>query len=339
MNLLEISTRLGVSVSTVSRALRNAEGVDSRTRAKVLSIAAKGGYKRPARTRQQKAGKTRTLLVLSRQGSTTFQYGSMAGMSQAAIGLNVSILTHQAPKDAPESILIPRLQPPAMRAGQIDGIILLDEWPEAVVRSLQDWRPVVALLHDYPSVDLVGIDAASGMDLLVAYLMEVRHGLCGFYGPGRDTAFSLRLKASFLLACMARGIVPHLVSERGTDPHVGPAPRDPADTVRHLSGLGVKSWICPDSDSAERLLGIATVHGLRVPDDLGIAVFSPTGTGTRTLRQWTSLDYNADDLGVAAVRRILHRLEAPEESHRKILLDARIAHGDTTPAPTNRTSP
>ena len=119
MKLTDISGRLGLSVSTVSRALRNAEGVDTQTRSRVLAEAARAGYRGAARQRLARGVKTRTVLALSRNDSSSMSYDAMAGMSQAAIELNVSILTHQAPHEFPESILNPKLQPPAMRAGVV----------------------------------------------------------------------------------------------------------------------------------------------------------------------------------------------------------------------------
>ena len=94
---------------------------------------------------------------------------------------------------------------------------------------------------------------------------------------------------------------------------------------------GVRSWVCPDVACAELLAEAGRSARLRVPADLSVAVFQPGIRPSTSPARWTSLEVPAEDLGIAAVRRLLNRIEAPDESVRRILLKARLAVGDTTP--------
>jgi LacI family transcriptional regulator len=327
MNLSDISTRLGLSVSTISRALRNAEGVDSKTRSRVVAEAARSGYKGRG---NPKGGKTRTFLALCRNDAGTIPSGVMEGMSQAAIELNVSILTHQTPHDTPESILNPKLQPLALRAGQVDGIVLLHEWPEAVVAKLQQMLPVVSLLLDYSDVDVAGIDAMEGMETLVKHLNRTRPGPVGYFGHCRDSAFSGHLYAAFTAVCPDLNAGAHV--ELTSKILSGKAPLEAvsAEFCRHAK-KGIRSWVCPDAACAELLAEAGRSARLDVPADLSVAVFQPAIRPSASSVRWTSLEVPAEDLGIAAVRRLLNRMEAPAESVRRILLKTRLAVGETTP--------
>jgi len=319
MKLTDISSRLGLSVSTVSRALRNAEGVDTQTRTRVLAEAARAGYRGPGRQRLMKTGKPRTMLALSRNDSGAVSYEAMAGMSQAAIELNVSILTHQTPHDCPESILNPKFQPPAMRAGQLDGIVLLNEWPEPVVSELQLIYPVVSMLYDYPGCDVVGIDEAKGMRTLVSRLSGA--GLPGYFGCRGGSGIHKRLRAAFRTA--QAGGAP--VIEVQHDPLATNASIDNgvAELRRHIR-QGVRSWVCPDSASADLLTASAKSPGSRTLDELVVGVFYSGNRQSAHATQWTSLEIPSEELGIAAVRRLLHRIEHPTESIRRIFLSVDI---------------
>ncbi len=319
MKLNDISSRLGLSVSTVSRALRNAEGVDTQTRTRVLAEAARAGYR--GRQRLVRSGKTRTMLALSRNDSGSISYDAMAGMSQAAIALNVSILTHQTPHDFPESILNPKLQPPAMRTGQLDGIVLLNEWPGAVVSELQQIHPVVSMLYDYPGCDFVGVDEVEGMKTLTSHFGNP--GSVGYFGVCAGTTISSRLHAAFLTLRATEKDSPVVEIPHSASAGAGSFGAVTTELSRYFE-RGVHSWICPDVPCAEILKECAHSLGPEIPDTLQVGVFHPSGRPTAT--RWTSLTIPGEELGIAAVRRLLHRIEHPSESIRRILLKAGLSN-------------
>jgi LacI family transcriptional regulator len=327
VKLTDISTRLGLSVSTVSRALRNAEGVDAQTRSRVLAAASQAGYRGASRLRRGKSGRTRTILVLSRNEAGVIGYDAMAGMSRAAVDLNVSILSHQTPQDL-ESILNPRLQPPALRAGQVDGIILLHEWPAALVADLRQLQPVVSLLHSYEGVDMIGVCALQGMELLVSHLAAGGSSSIGFLGGRPETAAARLQSAAFHAACRVCGIGGNDVGACGSE-----ALREAADMARG----GVTSWICADARPARAL----TEHlaGCGLPAAVQLAVFTPSSAQPARSPRWTSLKICADDLGIAAVRRLIRRIDCPAESPRSVLLRAGLSRGETTRDPAHSPRP
>lgn len=330
MKLTDISGRLGLSVSTISRALRNAEGVDKRTRTRVLAEATKVGYRGQKRHSRFRDVDTRTILVLSRSDGGEMHYDAMMGMSRAAVHLNVSLLSHRTPEGAPESILDPQFQPPALRAGQVDGIVLAQEWPEDLVGELQRMRPVVSLFYEYPNVDLVGIDPISGMEQLLEHVTNCPGRRAGFHGHRASSIFSKHLVGGFLSACVIRG-----------ESHPPVVALDSRSASRKgllkLVKAGVSAWICPDAASARRLSNDLESIGLTVPGDASIAVFLPTGP-MPAVTSWTSLVPSPDDFGSTAIRCLLQRINAPAESRRNVFIEARVLPaGQASPSPQTST--
>ncbi len=334
MKLTDLSCTLGLSVSTVSRALRNAEGVDTQTRTRVLAEAARAGYRGPGRQRLVRSGKTRTILALSRNDTRSVSYDALAGMSQAAIEFNVSIVTHQTPHEAPESILNPKWQPPAMRTGQVDGIVLLNEWPDPVVAELQLGHPVVSMLYDYPECDVVGLDELEAMRALVAHLEAVRSGPLGYFGFCHGPTLYNRLHDAFKTVRGRTREEPVVKVPRQIDPEKREAAHC-GELFDHIKN-GVHSWICPDGPSAELLINNARFCGDDDIRNLLVGVFYPSGRHSANETRWTSLDFPGEELGIAAVRRLLHRIEHPSESIRRIAFKAALAPGDTTSPQTIR---
>lgn len=329
MKLTDISSRLGLSVSTVSRALRNAEGVDSETRTRVLAEAARAGYRGPGRQNPARSGKPRTVLALSLNDAVSISQDAMAGMSQAAIDLNVSILTHQAQLTGAESILNPKLQPPAMRAGQLDGIVLMSGWPNSIAADLQRLLPVVSMLHDYPACDMVGLDEWEGMKTLAAHLEGMRPGPTGYFEiRGRPTG-PTRLMTAFHAVREAQPAVEIEHQEPSSGLASSPGAREFSSHVK----AGVRTWICADTRSAEVLEKLAQSLGLTVPEDVMGAIFYPSQRQASPAKGWPCLKVPSDELGIAAVRRLLHRIEHPAEPIRRILLQAGLAARETLPDP------
>jgi LacI family transcriptional regulator len=83
--------------------------------------------------------------------------------------------------------------------------------------------------------------------------------------------------------------------------------------------------------------------GLRLPEDVALVSFhGGSYPSPADLPAMTTTDVVDEELGAAAVRRLINRIECPGESRRSILVPARLQRGTTTratssqqPAPRN----
>ena len=169
-SLAEIAQRLNISASTVSRALRDLQGVHPETKVRVKKMAQELGYG-GVRPVESAANGMPTILTLVQASGSVAVMDYLSGLSAGAVECNCSMLTHYLPMERCADVLDLQRQPPAMRMGQVDGIVLICKWPDAVAERIAKMVPTVSVIHQYRAgLDRVGIDNESGMYSIVSHL-------------------------------------------------------------------------------------------------------------------------------------------------------------------------
>jgi len=200
--LKDLAARLGLSVTTVSRALGGYSDVAETTRLRVVRAAEEMGYVPDATARRLQKGRTDTLgFVIPTFGprfSDPFFSELLAGIGNEAARNNADLLVSTRPPDTAEERDAYR----RMAEGRlVDGLL--------VVRTrVQDWRiayltelgfPFVAfgradLDVDYPFVD---VDGAKGLQLVTQHLIEQGHRNLAYISAPLDLMFSVHRQAGF----------------------------------------------------------------------------------------------------------------------------------------------
>jgi LacI family transcriptional regulator len=344
INLAGIATRMGVSISTVSRALRGMEGIHADTRAEIVTIAHQMGYVTKDDTHKRSTRKGDSpyqLLALSQTTSLDIDQRFMAGMSNAAVALNASILWHLAVADQCANVLDSKLAPAALRSGQAHGLVLLHRWPLEVARALARRFPVVSIVHDYlgANIDLINIDDRRGMSELVEHLHAGGHRKIGFFGLCPEVSWSCGRFGAFVesltrldLELDPRNVVRIDLTSALSPDEFSSAPW--ADHIRSRLRDKVDAWICPSALTGRTLCHFFLDEGLRLPDDVSLADYhGGSRVNLTNLPQITTASVVDEEIGVAAVRRIINHIDNPGESRRSILIPARLALGATTRHP------
>jgi len=349
INLAAIAERLGFSVSTVSRALRGVDGIHPETRAQIAALAHQMGYVLPGRPTTH--GTARELeapqhvLALSQSNSPQVDQRYMAGMSAAAVSFNVAILSHLVAHDQCASVLAPRTAPASFRSGLIKGIVLLHRWPDAVAQSISEKFPTVSIVHDYAgsNIDQIGIDDRRGMNELIQHLYASGHRRIGFFGLCSEMTWSSARFAAYVEALTrldlefnpAQVVRIDLATALSTTEFTAEAA---FAQVRTQLGQGVDAWVCSSSMTGQSLCRHLLAQGVRLPDDMSLVSYhGSSGVLAHDLPLITSTDVVDEELGAAAIRRLINRLDNPGESRRAILVPARLALGSTSRAPVSAT--
>jgi DNA-binding LacI/PurR family transcriptional regulator len=334
-NLREIAERLDISTATVSRALRGLKGVHPRTQARILKVADEMGYER----KDERPEASRIILVLAQaSGSDNVQY-YLSGVSRGAIDCNSLVMTHYLPMDRCEEMLDPTRQPSLLRDGQVDGVLLICRWPDAVVAELARKVPLVSLVHQYPGIpmDRVGVDNESGMAGIVEHLAGLGHRKIGFFGMHPRVSWSRSRYAACFEAMLSHGLEMNLdwtvvVDEKDILAEGILDASAYVPQVKALISAGVTALICSGDQLCYGLRDALMKEGVLVPEDLSLTGYhvQPSRSG---LTELTSVSLSSEELGEAAVRRLLRRLELPDESSRTILLPCELVVGSSTSAP------
>ncbi|MBC8011616.1 MAG: LacI family DNA-binding transcriptional regulator [Burkholderiales bacterium] len=344
VNLASIAERLGVSISTVSRALRGQGGIHPETETRIVGLAHQMGYHTRATPRVEAApgrSELRHVLVLSQSSSPHVDQRYMAGMSGAAVSANVAILSHLVAEQDCRTILDPRLGPASLRAGLVKGIVFLHRWPQDVIAQISESFPTVSIVHDFPgtSADLIGVDDRAGVAELVAHFMEAGHRRIGFFGLCPGVSWSGSRFAAYVEALFRHGLefdakdVVRLDEAAALSPSEFGAD-DWAKKIDERRRAGVDAWLCASAITGRSLCRHFIETGTEMPRDVALA--SCHGGSARTsvgLPPITTTDVVDEELGAAAVRRLMTRIENPRESRRSILVPCRLSVGTTTRAP------
>jgi LacI family transcriptional regulator len=194
VTLKDLAEELGLSITTVSRALGGYNDVAESTRLRVARAAEEVGYVPSATARRLQKGRTDTIgFVIPTHGprfSDPFFSELLAGIGNAAARHNFDLLVSTRPPDSAEE------QAAYLRMAQgrlVDGLL--------VVRTrVEDWRidylskvglPFVAfgrsdLDVDFPYVDEDGV---RGLELLTQHLVEQGHRHLAFISAPEGLMF------------------------------------------------------------------------------------------------------------------------------------------------------
>lgn len=335
--LQDIANKLGVAVSTVSRALRNSPGIHPRTREKVMKEAETLGYVAPHRKNGgEPRADTKQIIILTAGAETPADY--LAGLSRAAVQLNIALHFHFADRSLCEHLMEPQNLPPALRDELISGVILVYRWPQSVVAALTRKLPAVSIVHTYPDspVDVVGIDHVGGMFSLVKHLKASGRERMGFLGLNAGTSWSRSRFASYLEARMALGLpetMDHVIGLDLSHPLEEEIPKV-MDRVLKSINQGVRAWLCADDFIGYMLGKELLARGVRIPDDVAVTGFHRhPNVRHGNLPQLTSTDVESELIGFKALQVLARRMEHPEAAPHLELVPARFFQGRTTPAP------
>jgi LacI family transcriptional regulator len=212
VKLKDLAAELGLSVTTVSRALAGYGDVAEGTRLRVLQAAEEMGYVPDVTARRLQKGRTDTLgFIIPTSGprfSDPYFSELLAGIGNEAARHSFDLLVSTRPPDTPEEVAAYR----RMAEGRIvDGLL--------VVRTrLKDHRiaylaqigfPFVAfgrsdLEVNFPYVDEDGL---RGLDLVTQHLLDLGHRRLSFIAAPEDLMFCNYRRAGLEAALERNGLV------------------------------------------------------------------------------------------------------------------------------------
>ncbi|MFW5802665.1 MAG: LacI family DNA-binding transcriptional regulator [Verrucomicrobiota bacterium] len=338
-----IAEEVGVSVATVSKALRNDPAIRPATRSAVLDTAETLGYE-PARVHRKSGNrngkngqtKTSTVGVLIRNEESNSARGHvrmLAGISEMCDHVDAELLVQYFSGDridqltaGDSSSLLPRRR--------LNGLILLNNWPENLVAHFCDRWPVVQvnhIAHDSGS-DVIETDNTDGIYRMVKRLADLGHRRLAFARDRRGYSWSHARFGAFVQAVGTLGLEYDHTSTAILNRHDR---KRAAEWAMSQMNRGITACVCVNDTIAHALGDGLLDRGIRIPDDISITGFDGE-QHLRDGRQVTSIATPFEALGSAAVHRLAHRLAHPQTPRAHILMTGRPLDGETIAAPSER---
>lgn len=278
------------------------------------------------------------ILAMTQCISRGSDQGYLSGMSRASVAMNLAILSHHSAPDECHHILDHDRQPVAMRAGMVEGVVLIHRWPPEVAAALAERIPTVSIIHQYPEaqIDHVGIDDRLGVGALVRHLMAGGHRKIGFYGFCPQVSWSRSRLAAYVENVMSEGLsfekshVVEISLDAALQPDEISIQGPEKDHILKCHAKGVTAWIASSAITGSSLVRFFLEAGKSIPGDVAIASCHQAEHSGRGLPQLTTFRMASEELGASALRRLIHRMQHSGESIRSTLIPPVFFQGETT---------
>lgn len=305
----DIARELGVSKTTVSRAISGKGRISAATRERVQAYIEEHNYKPNASAKSLAESRTYNLaLVLPRDFiklDVPFIRQTMSVIVEEAylMGYNV-MLCLEAETD--HSSLIRTLD-----YRKVDGVIL--------TRTVEE-DPVVEMLirRDIPFATLGSLPAKYAGKAIVEADHDQTGGCCAFSKAvlngrsgrtallGNDLSYIVNQSrlSGFRKACQELGL-----SMEQTPIRMGINDLEGCrEVVEELLAHGIRRFLCMDEDVCVRTMTVLKDNGLTIPGDAQVASFSDTDQMKTAVPPVSALYFDAAELGRAACREFIHAL-------------------------------
>ncbi len=279
-------------------------------------------------------------------GTASFQHSPhpeagqemLSGISDAAAARDTMLDTHFIRPDVVDLFSAAEMLPAGWRNRTWRGVVLLYQHPQALVERLASEFPLVSLVNQYGThaIDCIDTDPAHGMDMLVQRLVAAGHERIGFVnriyrGPQPSWVFSrfagfvqavAKHRCAFIPEAVFNVLAGKIVSN---DDLVG-------EVIRIKDKRRVTAFVCGADHQAYMLLRGLRQRGLRVPEDLSLTGFDGTPVPDG-LPPVTTVQSPLREMGVAAFRRLVNRIQDPGQPVRHIFNHGRLVPGATIGVP------
>ena len=329
VTIRDVARAVGVSTTTVSRALTDPDKVSPATRDRVAAAAAELGYARNLAASGLRGGRTGAIGLVVPDLANPYFAGVSRGIALGARARGVALFVADSQEDpqAESDVL-------ATLVRQTDGVVLCS--PRAVPedRAVVGAKPMVVVNQELAGARSVSVDYAAGTAQAVDHLYAMGHRRIAYVGgPARswsDTQRRLAIDA-------ARGRLAGLeLVELGPYPPTVDGGHEAAGVVL---ATGAGAAVVFNDIMALGLVRRVQGLDLRIPHDLSVVGFDDTFLTRLISPSLTSVHGDLDEVGRRAVDLLLELVDRPSDEPAPVdteplLLPARLVVRESSgPAP------
>lgn len=320
-----IAERAGVSVNTVSQALRNMPTVKTETREAVLRIAGELGYVE-ARTRSENRNIALVSTVENLQDSyfyMSFQQRILQNIQSHGGTMTVYSSTNceRNPKVFWQSLI----------DGGIGGIVLLGDMNPQIPRTAAACGlPVIAIgtMYAHEGVCSVIEDNLNGAGLAVRHLYERGYRRIGFVGHTPHSTAFIERYLGYVGEMMRLGL-PCLDEWSITSV---PVEYD-SDALSELLGKMTEipeAFVCANDNTAIVLAKALSAYGLSIPDNVALVGFDNSLFGKMSNPTMTTVDVRCALQAETGIRMLVRTIESKESRlPMRLALPCTLVEGDS----------
>lgn len=327
VTIRDIAQAAGVSIGTVSRALKNQRGLSDDTRREVREVARRLGYD-PGRLRSAKA---RRLVFMVHRHHSSFSLNPffsqvMHGVEEACreFGVVPTVLS-AGPADPVRNLL---------RMHEPDALLAAGFFETEVIELLRGLDLPLALVDFWmPGCRTVNPDNAQGGFLATQHLLQRGYRRVA-YLAGSLAHFSIRERErGYRRALFEAGVLADPELEVMSPPGMDTT-RGAEAAMRHLLKLRPRpdAVFAYNDMAALSAIRVCQAAGLRVPEDIAFVGFDDIPAAAYGAIGLTTLRVDKEALGRTGAQLVMHGEDMPQEIVQPVELVVRESSGPA-PAP------
>ncbi|WIY25682.1 LacI family DNA-binding transcriptional regulator [Parasedimentitalea psychrophila] len=335
----DVAKLAGVSIATVSRAIRKPEKVAESTRKKVTAAIARTGYIANAMAQNLRMQRSQMVMVLTQSIADPNFPGILIGLEKAANDRGYGVLIG----NTEGTISLEENHMRFLASGMVDGLILLtghlpvagrpNSPPSALPQMVAASCPVScpASRTDLP---YVGVDDVAASKMATEYLISLGHRSIAYIAGGSSDAVSdLRLDGYCKGLAEAADPLPVWRVDGDGSSEGGRA----AVERLFIKDTLPTAFFCYNDDTAIGVISALKLRGYRIPEDFSVIGFDDIPFANNITPALTTIRQPRTRIGELAMGQLLDRLAGSDDKTLETLL-----HGDLVvrescgPAPIRR---
>ncbi|WP_420113533.1 LacI family DNA-binding transcriptional regulator [Pseudactinotalea sp.] len=324
VTLADVARAVGMSASTVSRALSGTEKVNEATRKRIHQVAREMGYEPNQVARSLTSGRSDILGLIVPDIANPFFPPIIKAVQSRAASRGKTVLIADVDEHPADEIKRARI----MRK-RVDGLIVVSpRTPAENLSQLVELAPIVFVNREVPGATSVLVDASEGIQEAVEHLASLGHTRIGYLnGPRRSWSNGQR-RTAVQAACADLGI--ELVELGPFEPQIQAGVRA-ADLVHSKDLTAVIAY---DDLIALGLMARMTERGVKVGPDISVIGIDDSPMSGMAYPTLTSIHVPGSRSGMTAVDLVLDLAEHQGDTPPQVVqLETRlIIRGSTAPA-------
>jgi LacI family transcriptional regulator len=328
VTIKDIAKTVGVSASTVSRALSGSPLVNNETKRRILDVARSLGYERNELARALVKGASGAIGLIVPDITNPFFSDIARGVSDIADRASYGVILCNTDGRVDRELSYVRL----MRRKRVDGLLVCSATLDAPF--VQDLAAagtpfvLVSRMSADPDVPYVITDDRAGARLAVEHLVDLGHRRIGFIGGPENVQASRDRMSTYHDVLTEHGISARSEWSHHAD-FTQAAGRQAGQQILSLGDRPTAIFAANDV-TALGVLEVAEGVGLRVPEDLSLVGYDDISYASLPRIQLTTVAQPAIEMGQIAADWLVSRIRSHDVPPLHRVLQPRLVVRSTT---------
>ena len=326
VKMLDIATKLGVSVVTVSNALAGRDGVSEQMRKRICETAEKMGYK-PSNTKSEKRRMTipkisKNVGILTSErfvgARGTFYWELTASISNQLSQMNVCTVYECVTAESERDGILPNM----IIDGKVDGVIVIGQVHRSYIECLSKLTIPLIFVDFYDNrykIDSVLSDSFNGGYMLTDYLVSKGHRRIGFFGTLNATSSINDRYLGYIKCIMENELdfrIEWIIGDRNEKGILNEKIDFPDDMPT--------AFVCNCDETAFRVISALKTKGVRVPDDISVVGYDNYTVSSICIPTITTVEVDLAKMAEVSVGIMAKKLADPTYTEGRRIISGRL---------------